>query len=86
MNVTNFNLALFVPPPCPTKESWAGFPAIARMVDRGDPRSGSCDIGTMELYAACVISSDPFEVARLFKQCRLQLLNGEEDSLVAPEA
>ncbi len=80
MNVTNFNLALFVPPPCKTRESWAGFPAVARMVDRGDPKSGSCDIGTMELYAACVISSDPFEVARLLKQCRLQQVCGEEDS------
>ncbi len=86
MNVTNFNLALYVPPTFKTRESWEGFPLMARMVDRGDPKSGSCDIGTMELYAACVISSDPFEVARLLKQCRLEQNRGDKDSQMIPES
>lgn len=79
MNVTNFNLALYMPPPCKVKEDWSGFPVVARVVDRGDPKSGSCDIGTMELYAACVISSDPFQVVRLLRQCRIPQLVADED-------
>jgi hypothetical protein len=82
MNVTNFNLALVVPPLCKTKEDWSGFPIIARVVDRGDPKSGSCDIGTMELYAASVISSDPFQVMRLLKQCRIPQLTEEEANVI----
>ncbi|MDO8473628.1 MAG: hypothetical protein Q7T05_07420 [Dehalococcoidia bacterium] len=65
MNVTSFNLAMYMPPLAETPESWEGFPVIARAVDRGQPKSASCDIGTMELYAASVISSDPFQTARL---------------------
>jgi len=65
MNVTSFNLAMAMPPLAPAPEDWHGFPVIARAVDRGQPKSASCDIGTMELYAASVISSDPFQVARL---------------------
>lgn len=67
MHVTAFNFAL-VTPPLDGKEGWEGFPILARVVDRGEPTSPSCDIGTMELYAASVISSDPFEVARLLKE------------------
>jgi hypothetical protein len=33
------------------------------LVDRGDPGNRTCDIGSMELYAASVVSSDPFAVA-----------------------
>lgn len=65
MNVTSFNLVMYMPPLAPSPESWEGFPVVARAVDRGQPKSASCDIGTMELYAASVISSDPFQVARL---------------------
>ncbi|MFH0810969.1 MAG: hypothetical protein V2A77_10975, partial [Pseudomonadota bacterium] len=65
MNVTSFNLAVVMPPLARSEESWEGFPVIARAVDRGQPKSASCDIGTMELYAAAVVSSDPFQVARL---------------------
>ncbi len=67
MQVTAFNFVLITPPLGETEESWKGFPVIARMVDRGDPKMLSCDIGSMELYASSVISSDPFEVARLLK-------------------
>jgi hypothetical protein len=38
------------------------------MVDRGYPWDGSSDFGTMELYAASIISSDPFQVARELKE------------------
>ena len=44
-------------------EDWRGFPPIARIVDRGDPANKTSDIGAMELYAASVISSDPFRLA-----------------------
>lgn len=67
MHVTAFNFALATPP-LDGKQGWEGFPILARVVDRGEPTSPSCDIGTMELYAASVISSDPFAVARLLKE------------------
>jgi hypothetical protein len=34
-----------------------------RIVDRGDPTARTADIGAMELYAASVVSSDPFRLA-----------------------
>jgi hypothetical protein len=41
---------------------------VARLVDRGDPGNRTCDIGSMELYAASVIASDPFVVAAALRQ------------------
>ena len=67
MHVTSFNLALATPPLSQTEEDWAGFPVLVRIVDRGDLKSAASDMGAMELYASSVISSDPFEVARLLK-------------------
>src|SRR5690554_4837914 len=64
----SFNLALLVPPLEKTAEDWGGFPAIIRVVDRGDPAVRNSDIGAMELYAASVITSDPFWVAEKIKQ------------------
>jgi len=69
MHVASFNLALATPPLSQTEEDWTGFPVLVRIVDRGDPKSVASDIGAMELYASSVISSDPFEVARLLRQC-----------------
>jgi hypothetical protein len=63
MCVSSFNLALYVPPLARTDEDWTGFPAVVRIVDRGDPNNKTADIGAMELYAASVVSSDPFRVA-----------------------
>lgn len=63
MHVTSFNLMVVTPPLAETEDNWKGFPVIARAVDRGQPKAASCDIGAMELYAASVISSDPFQVA-----------------------
>jgi len=68
MNVTSFNAGIATPPLNSTPEEWASFPVIARIVDRGYPWDGSSDFGTMELYAASIISSDPFQVARELKK------------------
>ena len=64
MYVTAFNVGIATPPLDSTPEEWSNFPVIARIVDRGYPWDGSSDFGTMELYAASIISSDPFQVAK----------------------
>jgi hypothetical protein len=68
MHVTAFNLVLIPPPLAETEENWEGFPVLVRLVDRGDPRVTTCDMGSMELYASSVISSDPWEVAWLLRE------------------
>lgn len=65
LGVGSFNLALRMPPIAEVKEDWDGFPVLVHLVDRGDLGSKASDIGAMELYASSVISSDPFEVARV---------------------
>jgi hypothetical protein len=72
LGVTSFNIAVLMPPIAPVEEDWEGFPVIARIVDRGSISSGASDIGTMELYASTVISSDPFEVARVLRDALSQ--------------
>jgi hypothetical protein len=67
MFVTAFNVGIATPPLGSTPEDWLDFPVIARIVDRGYPWDGSSDFGTMELYAASIISSDPFQVATCLK-------------------
>lgn len=67
MGVTSFNLAMYVPPLAQTDEDWEGFPAVVRIVDRGDPNNKTVDFGAMELYAASVITSDPFKVAKVMQ-------------------
>ncbi len=64
MGINSFNLVIYTPPWSDTPESWEGFPVVVRIVDRGDPSSRTADIGAMELYAASVVSSDPFVLAR----------------------
>lgn len=68
MSCRSFNLALLLPPLETTEEDWSGFPALVRLVDRGDPTVQTSDIGAMELYAAAVITSDPFRVAERLKE------------------
>ena len=63
LGVTSFNMAIYQPPLGHTEENWEGFPVIVRIVDRGDPSSRTADFGAMELYAASVVSSDPFKLA-----------------------
>lgn len=67
MHVTSFNVGIATPPLNSTPTEWKGFPIVARIVDRGYPWDGSSDFGTMELYAASIISSDPFRVAQELK-------------------
>lgn len=67
LGVKSFNLALYMPPLAPTPEDWGGFPCLIRIVDRGDPSSKTADFGAMELYAASVISDDPFRVAEALR-------------------
>ena len=64
MGVQAFNVAIFGPPLGDADERWAGFPLVARLVDRGDPNLDASDIAAMELFGSSVIASDPFEVAR----------------------
>jgi hypothetical protein len=64
LGVTSFNLALYLPPLAPAPEDWSGFPHIVRLVDRGSASTSTSDFGAMELYAASVVASDPFVLAR----------------------
>lgn len=63
LNCSSFNLAIWEPPIAEVDEDWGGIPVIVRIVDRGDPLNRTSDFGAMELYAASVVSSDPFRVA-----------------------
>ena len=67
LGVSSFNVAFYMPPASLTGEDWSRFPVVIRVVDRGDPANRTSDIGAMELYAAPVVSSDPFRVAHLLK-------------------
>jgi len=58
LSVRAFNLALFGPPLVEGDEDWRRFPFVARLVERGPS-----DVGAMELFAAAVVSHDPFELA-----------------------
>ncbi|WP_273842233.1 hypothetical protein [Rubrobacter calidifluminis] len=63
LGAKSFNVAFYLPPLAPVEEDWSSFPAMVRLVDRGSPANRTSDIGAMELYAAPVVASDPFEVA-----------------------
>jgi hypothetical protein len=67
LGVASFNVAFYMPPTSPLGEDWSRFPVVIRVVDRGDPANRTSDIGAMELYAAPVVSSDPFRVASILK-------------------
>ena len=68
VGVVAHDLALYRPPLTADGADWRRFPALVRLVDRGDPGNRTCDIGSMELYAASVIASDPFVTARSLQQ------------------
>lgn len=63
-----FNLGLVTPPLAPTVESWQGFPVLARVVDRGNLQEAFSDIGGVEVFAARVVSSDPFRLAGVLRE------------------
>lgn len=67
LDVTSFNLAVYPHPLAETAEDWSHMPVIARIVSRGDPRYRTIDTGALELFAASVISSDPFNLGRLIQ-------------------
>ncbi|MEX2598797.1 MAG: hypothetical protein WD533_03985, partial [Dehalococcoidia bacterium] len=68
LGVKSFNLGALVPPIAPVGESWAGFPIVIRIVDRGDLGTRTSDIGGMELFAESVVASDPFAVHTALNQ------------------
>lgn len=68
IGVTCFNLSLVTPPLAATEESWEGFPAMVRVVDRGDPASRASDVGGMEIYGSSVVASDPLVLARQLRE------------------
>lgn len=68
LGVTSFNLSLITPPLAKTEESWAGFPVLVRLLDRGDLGSRASDVGGMEIYAQSIISSDPLDLAAQLRQ------------------
>ncbi|WP_047863839.1 hypothetical protein [Rubrobacter aplysinae] len=63
LGVRSFNVAFYMPPAEP-ESGWENFPTLVYLVDRGEPSNRTSDIGAMELYAASVVASDPFGVAR----------------------
>lgn len=67
MGVLAFNMACYMPPLSADGTDWRRFPPVVRMVDRGDTGNRTSDFGAMELYAASVISTDPFRVAEAFR-------------------
>jgi len=67
IHVESFNVAIYRPPLGVTDENWEGFPTIIRIVDRGDLSSRTGDFGAMELYAASVVSGDPFRLSEALK-------------------
>lgn len=74
LGVETFNLAVAMPPIVKV-EGWEGFPAVARLVDRGKLVEQTSDLGGMELYAASIVSSDPFKLASELKKalCSLEI-------------
>jgi len=66
LGVSSFNLSLALPPMASVR-GWQGFPALARMVDRGNLKEHTSDLGGMELYAASIVASDPFQLAEKLK-------------------
>jgi hypothetical protein len=62
-----FNVGIALPPLARVPEDWDDMPIIARIADRGDPLTTRGDMGAMELFAANVITADPFEVAAMLR-------------------
>jgi hypothetical protein len=63
LGVRSFNLVLYQPPLAPVPEDWSGFPFVIRLIDRGDPDNNRSDIGSMEMFAQSVVTTDPLRIA-----------------------
>jgi hypothetical protein len=59
LGVTAFNVGLYHRPL--GRRAWPTFPVVVRIVDRGPAGTLTSDIGAMELFAASVVASDPFD-------------------------
>jgi galactose-1-phosphate uridylyltransferase len=62
LGTQSFNLVLFQRPIDAAEEDWTGFPALVRIIDRGEPQARATDIGCMELFGSSVIKTDPYRV------------------------
>lgn len=67
LGVQSFNLGLYQPPLADTPEDWDHFPIVARIIDRGRLQSNTSDIGSMEIFAQSVITTDPFPLAEALR-------------------
>jgi galactose-1-phosphate uridylyltransferase len=65
VGVRSFNMALHRPPLFDRSDGdgWHDIGPMVHVVDRGSPDVRSSDIGSMELFAASVVSADPFVLA-----------------------
>ncbi len=72
VGVRSFNLALHRPPLFGRSpgDGWDDIGPVVHVVDRGSPSVRSSDIGSMELFAASVVSADPFALARQLRDAR----------------
>jgi galactose-1-phosphate uridylyltransferase len=68
LGVQSFNVALYQPPLAATRESWHGFPFMARIVDRGDLYGKTTDVAAMEMFGQSVVASDPFRLAEALRE------------------
>ena len=71
LGVSTFNLSMALPPMAGVR-GWEGFPVLTRLVDRGSLEERTSDMGGMELYAASIVSSDPFQLAENLKKAGFQ--------------
>jgi len=62
LDVQSFNLVLFQRPIDTAEEDWEGYPALVRIIDRGEPQTRATGIGCMELFGSSVIAADPYRV------------------------
>ncbi len=70
LGVRAFNLALHIPPlfDRTAGDGWGDIGPMVHVVDRGNPAVRSSDIGSMELFAASVVSADPFTLAAQLRE------------------
>lgn len=64
LGVSSFDFGLVMPPAVATEESWQGFPVLARVVDRGGLLDRMSDVGSVEIFGATVVYTDPLKIAR----------------------
>ena len=69
LGVRAFNLVLYRPPLGAEDEpGWEQLGPVVRIVDRGDPSSRNSDIGAMELFAASVVGTDPYDTVAILRE------------------